>query len=456
MSAIATPGIPVETSKPYQVTNTSVSISDLISKCVVDGDLTQLKRVRQNVIIDPGAVKAIMWLLEFEEKYGKAPSIESFKSSDVGLYFNDYNYDWCTPEECFDQAMEREHRKYASQVFDLFDGKNIDFLLESTKVLSASYDKTKIESVSKFDVDDLFTNLKSTYLGFGIPTFDREIGGLDVGQYALAFAGTGVGKTWYLCFTAIRAALGGNKVLLMTKEMSKREIMKRLSAIAGGFNPSLFKKLNGESDVKMLSAKLPFVKHKWKEIIEKCGGDIKIPDEDLYTPNDIDNWIEKEYNESGSVYDLVLVDGINHLRQNGNKGNQGGGENWQELKTVSAQLRDLAMQKGRETRVIGTSQLSTAVDVGKSGGFSINDIGYSKAIAQDTYVSFVLAKGAPTIAINKNESFLVAEIIKNRDGVEPRAIAATEMKIDFENMELRFKNDNYKDNWSFDALKIER
>jgi len=72
---------------------------------------------------------------------------------------------------------------------------------------------------------------------FGLPFIDRVTGGAQPGDSVVLAARTSVGKTYLLLHWAISAFLAGHRILLISMEMTKVQIARRILGILGSINP---------------------------------------------------------------------------------------------------------------------------------------------------------------------------------------------------------------------------
>tara|TARA_R100000008_G_scaffold77337_1_gene57704 strand:+ start:812 stop:2188 length:1377 start_codon:yes stop_codon:yes gene_type:complete len=189
----------------------------------------------------------------YVDKYNKCPNIESLKvdlenSTDLtedqhsevskyvtGMVPNDVDIDWLVDETekfCQHQAIYNA----IMESIQILDGKtktpkgSIPNLL--TDALSVSFDPhighDFIEDAeSRFE----YYHRKEHKLPFSLEYFNRITkGGLSKKTLNICLAGTGVGKSLFMCHCAAANMLDGNNVLYITMEMAEEKIAERIDA----------------------------------------------------------------------------------------------------------------------------------------------------------------------------------------------------------------------------------
>lgn len=192
---------------------------------------------------------------KFVAKYNKLPTAESFKIElDDNQTMSDEHYrhaveiipeifkieeiddewlynkteKWCQDRALFNAVMES---------ISIIDGKHQDLTKNAlpdilTKALSVSFDTNighdYLENIQeRFD----FYHAQEEKLPFDLDMFNQITkGGLSNKSLNIALAGTGVGKSLFMCHIAASALSQGRNALYITMEMSEERIAERIDA----------------------------------------------------------------------------------------------------------------------------------------------------------------------------------------------------------------------------------
>ena len=198
--------------------------------------------------------KLFVCLVDYVAKYNKLPSQESFLlsvqdlnlSNEMSRHVQDVvpdiftpkqeNYDWLV-DTTENWCQERAIHNAVFESIDIIDGKNSEFTKNSIpdllqKALAVSFD-TNVGH-------DYIANVEERYDFYHeheerIP-FDLEYlnlitkGGLPNKTLNIALAGTGVGKSLFMCHHAASCLSLGHNVLYITMEMAEERIAERIDA----------------------------------------------------------------------------------------------------------------------------------------------------------------------------------------------------------------------------------
>lgn len=421
--------------------------TSLISASIQNNDCTRLEKIPQK-LMTPMEKEVVDWLLDYNKRHGQMPTVERFKKTKFGYFFQEILL--TTPlDDLLEETIQTMIFNQVESTFteirnDHNAGRVISVapFMELSNTIAAS-SPIQSRSVGEFDMDDLIPK-EGDYIPFGLETFDRASGGINKGETALFFAPTGVGKTTYLSFTAVRAARTGYKVLLITKEMSDVDITRRISAILGNFNNKWFiKAAHDRSFVSKIKAKSHYIKKQVEEY-EQLGGDIIIPKARVFTPQDIQNRILEEEHKNDRGFDLILIDGMHRMRPNGSSVNTVAADDWRVMQAVNMQLLDLAQNEGKETRIIATSQCKPGTDPNKSGGFTYEDIGFSKSVVNEASVVGVFSKSDGAVKmVTPSSRIMWAHMLKNRNGEDAAGVSITQLKVNYDLSKLFSGSTNF-------------
>ena len=200
--------------------------------------------------------RAFRWLGEFNLRYGKLPDKETFKK-----HFPEVELDSDVKEElsyyCDEVGKKVRQNKLVAcldKAAEQINSGNVDACYESLGKLLLEVN-TKFAPSEKADIgvnteerlkDYELSKITGGMTGYplGIPTIDRQTGGLKNVDLFTFLAQSGKGKTFLLCFIAINLLKAGYKVMFLTKEMSPRQILKRIDAMLAGLSYNKLK--NGQ------------------------------------------------------------------------------------------------------------------------------------------------------------------------------------------------------------------
>ena len=289
---------------------------------------------------------------QFVAKYNKLPTAESFKIElDESTKFNDEQYrhaveiipeifrteevdetwlynrteKWCQDRALFNAVMES---------ITIIDGKHQKLTKDAlpdllTKALSVTFD-TNIGHDYLENVDEryAFYHAQEEKTPFDIDLFNQITkGGLSNKSLNIALAGTGVGKSLFMCHVAASALNIGKSVLYITLEMSEERIAERI-------------------DANLLDVPIDQIEHMSKEIFSNAVNRLKTKTNGKL--------IVKEY-PTGSA-------NANHFR---------------------ALLNELKLKKGFIPDIIMVDYLNICASSRMKMGGSVNSYAYIKAIAEE-------------------------------------------------------------------------
>jgi len=229
----------------------------------------------------------------------------------------------------------------------------------------------------------------------GWDTFDQLTMGAMPGDL-IVFAGRpGVGKTTILC-KAINAAyrLGSNG-LLLTMEMSREAVTRRLIGIATGLNPNMLRA--GE-----LSR---WGEQTLREHVEGSANGARLLVESGDATGDVDGIAEAVQRFSP---DALYVDAAYLMSSSGRS--KGYVSRWEDLSEVIRKLKKLAMKQS--IPVFVTVQFNRNQKDRGDKAMDLSDIGGTDSIPQDASIVFGIKRAAEPY----DKSRRIIQMLKNREG----------------------------------------
>jgi replicative DNA helicase len=361
-------------------------------------------------------------VMKFVAKYNKLPTVEAFKIElDEGDRLNDEQYrhaleilpnlftyqeenlewmlnateKWCQDRAVFNAIMES---------ISIIDGKHQTLSKNAlpdilSKALSVSFD-TNIGHDYLENIDERFDfyHLDEERMPFDLDYFNRITkGGLPNKTLNIALAGTGVGKSLFMCHCAGANMSQGKNVLYITMEMAEERIAERI-------------------DANLLNVPIDQLEHLSKDMFSQ-----KIKN---LASNTVGKLIVKEYptgqanashfrallNElklkKGFVPDVIYIDYLNICASSRMKAMGGSINSYTYIKSIAEELRGLAVEF--DVPIISATQTTRS-------GYSNDDVGL-----EDTSESFGLPATADFMfALISNEELanngqILVKQLKNR------------------------------------------
>jgi len=358
----------------------------------------------------------------FIAKYNKLPTIEAFKIEvdeadrlpeeqyrlamdilpDIFSYTEE-NLDWLvdrTEKWCQDRAVFNA----VMESISIIDGKHQTLNKNAipdvlSKALSVSFD-TNIGHDYLDNAEDRFDfyHLDEERLAFDLDYFNKITkGGLPNKTLNIALAGTGVGKSLFMCHQAASSLSMGKNVLYITMEMSEERIAERIDANL----------LNVPIDQLELLSKDMF-QQKVHNVAHKTDGKLII--KEYPTGSAHANHFRALLNElklkKNFVPDIVFIDYLNICASARMKGMGGAINSYSYIKSIAEELRGLAVEF--DVPVVSATQTTRS-------GYSNDDVGL-----EDTSESFGLPATADfmfALIVNdelKGAQQILVKQLKNR------------------------------------------
>lgn len=220
---------------------------------------------------------------------------------------------------------------------------------------------------------------------YGISVLDDNTGGAAKGDLIYMVGRLGQGKTSITLWKMSAWILEGYKLLIISNENRAQDIMAKVDAYIGGFNPLKKRTMAWSQEDKN---KLNTVSY----IARNGPGDLFVPNRPIQRTDELTGLIHS-YKP-----DLVVVDGIYLMSSGKNE------TNWEKVTAVSRDLKQIA--QAEQVPILGIHQASRQA-IGK-GHIGIEDIAYSDALAQDADLLLTIKQ--------EEEGRFFIECIKNRWG----------------------------------------
>lgn len=360
--------------------------------------------------------------LKYIGKFNRLPTLEAFKIEiDENDRLPDEQYrhameilpdifkraeedmDWLvekTEKFCQDRAVFNA----VMESISIIDGKHQTLSKNAipdvlTKALSVSFD-TNIghdyleNSDARFD----FYHLEEERIPFDLDYFNRVTkGGLPNKTLNIALAGTGVGKSLFMCHSAAGALSAGKNVLYLTMEMSEERIAERI-------------------DANLLNVSMDQLEHLSKPMFDDRVARVKGKTEgkliikEYPTGSAHANHFRALFNElklkKQFVPDIIYIDYLNICASARVKGMGGAINSYSYIKSIAEELRGLAVEF--DVPIVSATQTTRS-------GFTNDDVGL-----EDTSESFGLPATADFMfalisndELKANNQILVKQL-KNR------------------------------------------
>jgi replicative DNA helicase len=380
---------------------------------------------------------------KFIAKYNKLPTQEAFKIEiDEADRLNDEQYrhameilpniftpesenlDWLidrTEKWCQDRAVYNAIMESIS----IIDGKHQTLSKNAlpdilSKALSVSFD-TNIghDYIENYDDRFDFYHIAEERLPFDLDYFNRITkGGLPNKTLNIALAGTGVGKSLFMCHCAGASLTQGKNVLYITMEMAEERIAERI-------------------DANLLNVPIDQLEHLSKDMFSQKVQNL--------ASNTVGKLIIKEYptgqanashfrallNElklkKSFIPDIIFIDYLNICASSRMKGMGGAINSYSYIKSIAEELRGLAVEF--DVPIVSATQTTRS-------GYSNDDVGL-----EDTSESFGLPATADFMfALISNEELanngqILVKQLKNRYN-DPTAYQRFVVGVDRSKMRL--------------------
>jgi len=398
---------------------------------------------------------------KFVQKYNKLPTLEAFKIEiDEGGRMSEENYrqamemlpniftpekenlDWLvesTEKFCQDRAVYNA----VMESINVIDGKHPTLQKNAipdilSKALGVTFDTNighdYLENVDgRFD----FYHEREERIPFDLEYFNKITkGGLPNKTLNIALAGTGVGKSLFMCHVAANALLQGRNVLYITMEMAEERIAERI-------------------DANLLNIPIDQLENLSKDMFRDRVGEIqsatqgKLIIKEYPTGQAHTSHFRALLNElklkKNFVPEMIFVDYLNICASSRMKGMGGAINSYTYIKSIAEELRGLAVEFN--VPIVSATQTTRS-------GYSNDDVGL-----EDTSESFGLPATADLMfALIANEELnnlgkILVKQLKNRYN-DPTSNTRFTVKVDRSKMRLSDDDDQDNDGISNDDTPV--
>jgi replicative DNA helicase len=272
-----------------------------------DGDYGELNELVQTVFEDV-AVPELDWLLDTTEK-------------------------WCQDRALYNAVF---------QSIDIIDGKHQTLTKNALpEILSKALGVTFDTNVGHDYIDNVaeryeFYHQQEERIPFDLELFNKITkGGLTRKSLNICLAGTGVGKSLFMCHCAANALMQGRNVLYITLEMAEERIAERIDANL--LNVPIDQLENMSKD--MLTSKVG-------KLSEKSNGKLIIKEYPTSTANaaHFRGLLNELKLKKGFVPEIIFIDYINICASSRMKGMGGNVNSYTYIKAIAEELRGLAVE----------------------------------------------------------------------------------------------------------------
>ena len=377
-------------------------MNELITAAIRDGDVQTLNDFPLDIANDFES-DIVLWIAEYARKYAKLPTLKRIEKE----FPHFVSIKTVDPiGDIYDQTVLRKKR--------LLTGSLIAKLSEEMR--EDHYDPTEEVSIvarllniahsglikySTFDRQEYFK--PRTPIQFHFPIIDRVTGGLVNGDLAYIVGRLGTGKSTTAQWITHKWWNDGKRMLFISGEMLPIDVLMRLDAMVGKFNP---RKLRLSTRTIELEKKVEVISH----VAAAAEGEIIFPKRRLMTPAAIiSTGMQLEV-------DVIVIDGIYLMRPDRHVQSK-----WERVADISNSLKQGALELG--IPILGITQLKRLA--GKRP--DVEDIAYSDALGQD---ADIILSVVPEEEKREN---IVLELIKNRFG---DATIGTAITINWDKMTL--------------------
>lgn len=289
--------------------------------------------------------------------------------------------------------------------FDLQKTKN---LLRDSLLVNTAYDKySSGDYLEDYEsrvslIREMQNNPNLLGIKTGIKEFDKLSGGIQNGELGILLAQTGKGKSIGLGNFGMNAFLANKNVALFSLEMTKEQLQFRLDARIARLQHSLFRRAKlGKKDFK-----------KWDRRIKK----LRSMQDNFYevvcvprgtSTKQIQEQAEKVQSIRGKKIDLILIDYLNLMGSNKNKGGVG----WENQVEIAYELKGLCLEfNGTGVPIWTPNQVTDDYEVGKP--MKTKHAKYARGIAEVAQIIVGLTQSLDQLI---EDGCMTLEVIKCRD-----------------------------------------
>ena len=394
-------------------------------------------------------------ITKFVAKYNKLPSLESFKieldqtnrmSDDMYRqtidmlpeiftkqkenqeWLLDQTEKWCQDRAVFNAVMES---------ISIIDGKHETLQKNAlpdilSKALGVTFDNNVGHDYLE-NVDERFEfyHRQEDRIPFDLEYFNKITkGGLPNKTLNIALAGTGVGKSLFMCHVAANALVQGRNVLYITMEMAEERIAERIDANL--LNIPIDQLENMSKDMFATKVRDVQMKTEGKLVIKEY------PTGQAHT-NHFRALLNELKLKKNFIPEMIFVDYLNICASSRMKGMGGAINSYSYIKSIAEELRGLAVEFN--VPIVSATQTTRS-------GYSNDDVGL-----EDTSESFGLPATADLMfALITNDELnnlgkILVKQLKNRYN-DPTSYTRFTVKVD--RSKMRLEDDDEPDNTGID------
>lgn len=395
-----------------------------ITELLLTGDMSKVVDNQINSKYLSGRYKkAFKFIQQHQTKYGKVPSIETFKKKFPTIELAQINGEYSTGETMQFWCDQLREKKKHNTIVDALDAvldkinedldtegaydilKKLVLQVENELILS---DRIKINEDTYKRKEDYKKRQKSGGMT-GIPSFidewDKLLGGYNNGELITFMGYTGIGKSWLEIIQAVQQAKNGYRVLFFTTEMSTKMVFRRIDAVWNSLNYTRFRK----------GQLLPDEEKRYFQYLEEMEN---TPDEEVMLVVEQATGGVSQISAKIDQYnpDIVYVDGAYLLEDE-----EGEEDNWAGMVRIWRGLHRLCLVK--DIPIVVTTQSKD------EQGASLKSMSFAKAIANESDVVAVLEQDEQM----KNDKEIMLKPLKIREGDNMRIVM---MNWDFDEMKF--------------------
>jgi len=221
---------------------------EYLKRVLYDEDYDSFINLKDVYLIDPEEKKVYKDIIDYLSKYSKLPPV-SFIDSPIDVY-EEHPLDYW-----FDRLKERYNSHILQQISAVTDSNKDkpDEIIEKILGIINNIPDDGAEDICYGDnlieaMKDRINELRLNYLRNGLtgistgwPTLDRLTGGYTNGDVVVFCGRPKMGKTMLLIYSANKILEMGKKVMFISMEMTKEQILQRISAVRAPVRYSAFK-----------------------------------------------------------------------------------------------------------------------------------------------------------------------------------------------------------------------
>lgn len=368
-----------------------------------------------------------LWMIittkDLEERCSKVFFDEIFKKD-----LSDYDVEWV--EETAKSWIKFKHLD--SSIVDTVEfiqgqkvtPENVGDIIESVKNMINGRNNITFDDDLGVDFYDATAHIRKEedLVSSNYNFIDDNIGGYTKGTLNVYVAPPNVGKSLFMGNDAANYIKDGKNVLVISLEMGAQKIIKRIGSNL--FNININKYDNKAKDSKFMQGKI----NEFREQSLVTPGQLTIRNypTSSATADDIDNYIGKIEETTGIVYDVVIIDYVNILRDKRNPNSE---STYIKIKNICEDLRAVAQRRN----VVIISATQTTRGGFDSSSIGLGDIAESAGLAA-TCDNIMAIIQTPEMMLDK---LYWLKLLKVRDGVKG---AKCRINIDYDYMRLQETN----------------